>query len=111
MSDWRLSAACSGAPDPDLWFARKPEQVAAAVAICDSCPVWEACLDASFALGVPEGIWAGYGPQDRLDLGLIAEDAGDWPDAALAADRAHRRRREREWRTSLGRRGHELANG
>jgi hypothetical protein len=59
--DWRNEAACSGAPDPDLWFSVQPVRVAAAVAICDGCPVWEACLDPSFMLGNPEGIWGGYG--------------------------------------------------
>jgi hypothetical protein len=106
VGDWRDEAACSGAPDPDLWFSVQPEQVAAAMAVCDSCPVWEACLNASLTMGTPDGIWGGYGPQDRLDLGLIAEDAGYWPDEAIAAERAHRRRRESDWRVSLGERGH-----
>jgi WhiB family redox-sensing transcriptional regulator len=76
VGDWRDEAACSGAPDPDVWFSAQPDEQAAALAVCDFCPVWEACLHAALTLGTPEGIWGGYGPQDRADLRVVSDCQG-----------------------------------
>jgi hypothetical protein len=65
--EWELRAACRY-EDPDLWFSHQHR--GEAIAICQSCPVREECLDAALVreAGVPktyrEGIVAGLsGPQ------------------------------------------------
>ncbi len=52
--DWRIHAACRGA-DRNLFFAERGDvrHLAAARAICETCPVCAACAD--YALGLRPG--------------------------------------------------------
>jgi len=61
-------ALCAQSPDPDLWFAETPDEVATAKAICRRCPALEAC--AIYALSQPDtvGIWGATDDSDRERL-------------------------------------------
>jgi WhiB family transcriptional regulator, redox-sensing transcriptional regulator len=45
--------------DPELWFAERPEDVEFAKALCQSCPVREACLAGALERREPWGVWGG----------------------------------------------------
>lgn len=51
----------------DLFYAggRKFHQ---AVAICQTCPVKQACLDYALETGQPQGVWGGLTPEQRNQL-------------------------------------------
>lgn len=63
---WRSQAACRGLdseiffPDPDDFEAQE-----IAKAICDRCPVREACLEYALGLREREGIWGATTERDR----------------------------------------------
>jgi WhiB family redox-sensing transcriptional regulator len=65
--DWRDDAACSGG-DAELFFPIGDEEdsVMAAKAICEACPVREACLGYALSTNQTEGVWGGMtGPERR----------------------------------------------
>lgn len=77
--DWQFEGACRG-QDPESFFLdphmrgpskRKREQ--SAIAVCNTCPVKQACLD--HALKVPEvyGVWGGMNEENRS---LLAKRLG-----------------------------------
>ena len=45
--------------EPELWFAERPEDVEFAKALCQSCPVREACLAGALERREPWGVWGG----------------------------------------------------
>lgn len=72
--DWHIHAGCHPANghSPDLWFPltpqarpgqtrtqRRAQATAAAIAICNTCPVKAKCLDAALANEETDGIWGG----------------------------------------------------
>lgn len=64
---WRSQSACQGV-DRRLFFAETKRRRERAIAICDGCPVSEACLE--MALAVPQardthGIFGGTTPRGR----------------------------------------------
>ena len=66
--NWEL-AACRD-HDPELFFpvgAHGPalEQLAAAKAVCGTCPLRAACLDWALETGQEAGVWGGTGEDDR----------------------------------------------
>lgn len=65
--DWRCDAACSGmaAQADDLWFASDADGQAAAVAICEACPVRASCLADALGRREKEGIWGGLTARER----------------------------------------------
>ncbi|KNE80430.1 MULTISPECIES: WhiB family transcriptional regulator [Streptomyces] len=70
--DWRLNAACRDT-DPDLFFpvgssgpALRQEQ--AAKAVCESCPVIDACLDWALETGQTSGVWGGTSEDERRPM-------------------------------------------
>lgn len=75
-SSWRDSAACVNHP-PELWFpvrlentgnARRDDPtIAAALAVCHSCPVETECRRWAISNGEDWGIWGGTLPADRRD--------------------------------------------
>jgi len=71
--DWRQKAACRG-EGVELWFSKRtsPEgktAVAAAIAICQRCPVREQCLADCLAVErVRIGIRGGLEPYQREEL-------------------------------------------
>lgn len=61
---WRNRAACRGI-DPDIFFPVTEEDAVEAKAICDSCPVREACLEFALAAREKEGVWGGATERER----------------------------------------------
>jgi hypothetical protein len=54
-------AACSTAPDPDIFFPEAGDHAAEALAmaLCAGCPARAACRSAAEANGERHGIWGG----------------------------------------------------
>lgn len=72
MADWRHSAACLEA-DSELFFpigntGPAIQQIAAATAVCDGCPVRDACLDYALDNGIGDGVWGGLSEDQRRSL-------------------------------------------
>lgn len=67
--DWVRQAACRDS-DPDLFFPRIGASRAyrVAVAICDTCPVRQACLDYAVANRIRFGVWGGLNTERRRPL-------------------------------------------
>lgn len=72
--DWQFDGACVTA-DPESFFLedsmrgkKKREKEKKAIALCNTCPVKQECLD--HALKVPEiyGVWGGMTEEHRHDL-------------------------------------------
>ncbi len=68
-SGWRKGAACRNT-DPDLFFpagttGAAVEQIDAAKAVCESCPVREQCLEFSMVTNQEAGIWGGATEDER----------------------------------------------
>jgi WhiB family redox-sensing transcriptional regulator len=66
---WRSSAACAGS-NSDVFFPAPEDEaaIARAKAICESCPVREACLQYALATNQSDGIWGGMDSQERRRL-------------------------------------------
>jgi WhiB family redox-sensing transcriptional regulator len=66
---WREDAACQTA-DPDLFFPEPGDHVSAAraIAVCETCPVTDACLRDALATGERYGIRGGLTSQHRAQL-------------------------------------------
>jgi WhiB family redox-sensing transcriptional regulator len=58
---------------PDLFFAEKPEPLAAAQALCATCPVRALCLAGALERREPHGVWGG---QILLDGAVVAAKRG-----------------------------------
>jgi WhiB family redox-sensing transcriptional regulator len=59
LGPWARQAACRGA-DPKLFDASSMLHAQAALQVCNSCPVKEACLQEALDQEVnPEGVWGG----------------------------------------------------
>ena len=64
---WREQAACSGV-DSDIFFPASEDDeqaVTQAKAICEECPVREACLQYALATNQSAGVWGGLDAGDR----------------------------------------------
>lgn len=68
-TSWREDAACSGV-DSDLFFpvTDDEEATAQAKAICETCPVKDACLSYSLATNQAAGVWGGLDANERRRL-------------------------------------------
>ena len=69
---WRLRASCRSV-DPDLFFpvgttGLAIEQIDAAKAVCQACPVNGACLDFALSTNQDSGIWGGTSEEERRSL-------------------------------------------
>ncbi len=69
---WRASAACRNS-DTDLFFppgntGPALDQVEAAKAVCQWCPVRQACLQFAFETGQTDGVWGGTDEIERAKL-------------------------------------------
>ena len=53
-----LALPCRAA-DPELFFAESPADVEAAKALCQPCPLREACLAGALERREPWGVWGG----------------------------------------------------
>ncbi len=63
-ASWRNRAACRGI-DPDIFFPVTDEEAEPAKAICNACPVREACLEFALAAREREGVWGGATERER----------------------------------------------
>jgi WhiB family redox-sensing transcriptional regulator len=66
---WRAHAACRLA-DPDLFFpvgitGPAIDHLAAAKAVCRSCPVQEPCLEYALETNQTNGVWGGASEEER----------------------------------------------
>ena len=53
-----ISLPCHRA-EPDLFFDESPTAIAAAKAMCASCPMIRACLEGAISRAEPCGVWGG----------------------------------------------------
>lgn len=61
---WRKRAACRGI-DPEVFYPVDDEDAVQAKAICDACPVRQACLEHALAHREREGVWGGATERER----------------------------------------------
>ena len=66
-TDWFDEADCRDA-DTTLFFPVSESGAAAAKAICETCPVREACLEFAVDTRQPDGVWGGMTPIERHRL-------------------------------------------
>lgn len=69
---WREQAGCRST-DPDLFFpigsiGTVPLEIQAAKAVCDSCPVVDACLRYALETNQESGVWGGTSEEERRRL-------------------------------------------
>lgn len=89
MSNWRARAACRDHPDPDIFFPEHPDDVQAALDICEPCPVRQECLDFAVANRV-RGVYGGTTATRRLELYGVSVDNGSPFERYLREARAYR---------------------
>jgi len=61
---WRSKAACQGL-DPDIFYPLDDDDGDEAKAVCDVCPVREACLEHALGYREKEGVWGGATERER----------------------------------------------
>jgi WhiB family redox-sensing transcriptional regulator len=64
---WMVDAACRGL-DPELFYPRLGEPTDRARAICNRCPVKQACLALAMRANERDGIWGGLSGRQRRAL-------------------------------------------
>ena len=69
---WRLRASCRSV-DPDLFFpvgttGLAVEQIDAAKAVCQACPVNTTCLEYALTTNQDSGVWGGTSEEERRSL-------------------------------------------
>lgn len=64
---WMVFGACRG-QDPNLFFPDSARTAREAVAICNTCPVVEECLDYSLEARERFGVWGGLTDKQRRSL-------------------------------------------
>ena len=76
MAQTALAAACRDlvTADDDPFFADFKEGIQAAIAVCATCPVVEACLKHALSVREPYGVWGGMSEEERARL-IAAEPA------------------------------------
>lgn len=62
--DWQLRAACRDA-DLALFYSTEEPDTRKALAICDGCPVREACLEVAMYRREAFGVWGGTSEAER----------------------------------------------
>lgn len=60
---WKQAAACNGAAVD--FFATEPDEIARALACCQTCPVREPCYAFAMRGGEAHGVWGGTTEQER----------------------------------------------
>lgn len=75
-SDWRHSAECRDAEDPELWWpVSAADPATQARRACHGCVVRKECALAALREGHSAGIWAGFRlPEEKGALRAYAED-------------------------------------
>lgn len=66
---WRRLAKCRGM-DPDLFHPARGQDVSAAKAVCDGCPVRSECLSEALqsSQNDDQGVWGGTSARERMDI-------------------------------------------
>ncbi|HEY9249373.1 MAG TPA: WhiB family transcriptional regulator [Rariglobus sp.] len=64
--DW--TGALCAQTDGNLWFPDFGEPTRTARAICERCPLQDACLDYALTRGERFGVWGGVSERDRRKL-------------------------------------------
>ena len=64
---WMVFGACRE-QDPDLFFPESVREAQQAVAICNTCPVRDECLDYSLEARERFGVWGGLTDRQRRQL-------------------------------------------
>lgn len=72
-TSWMADALCRQIGG-DFWYTEKTEpgyieRINIAKRVCNMCPVKDACLTHALETGEPHGIWGGWGPAQRRQLG------------------------------------------
>ena len=62
--EWRSLAACRDV-DTAVFFPEAETELAAANAICATCPVRDACLDFALITRQDDGVWGGLDENER----------------------------------------------
>lgn len=62
--DWKAEAACRDL-ETDLFFPENEAAAAPALAVCEVCPVREACLDFALRTRQHDGVWGGLTESGR----------------------------------------------
>ncbi len=72
---WHDEAACKGLPSDTFFLpiGGSPQRKAAAVAVCNTCPVKKRCLDWAINNHVTHGIWGGKSERERR---IVARSRG-----------------------------------
>jgi WhiB family redox-sensing transcriptional regulator len=66
-ADWILRGLCSRV-EPDIFFPENDDALAAAKAVCGSCPVRPDCLRWALDAGEKGGVWGGLTEPERRAL-------------------------------------------
>jgi WhiB family redox-sensing transcriptional regulator len=61
---WRGQARCRGV-DPETFHPGEEDDPSPAKAICELCPVREACLEHALAVREKHGVWGGLTERER----------------------------------------------
>ncbi|MEV7154858.1 WhiB family transcriptional regulator [Streptomyces misionensis] len=80
--NWRLQGACSTHPEPDIWHAtgstaQSRSDLDEALALCNGCPVREACLDWALTNREAYGLWGGLTEAERRRILRIRIAGGE----------------------------------
>lgn len=59
MKDIYRQGRCSDGDNHDLFFSRKPSDLAAAQSMCSQCPVRISCLETALEENFEYGVWGG----------------------------------------------------
>jgi len=61
---WRTNAACRGL-DAEIFYPMSEDDTDPAKAVCDVCPVQQACLEHALGVREKEGVWGGCTEKER----------------------------------------------
>jgi WhiB family redox-sensing transcriptional regulator len=72
IENWRDAAACRSV-EPDLFFpigttGTALDHIAAAKAVCATCPVTSACLEFALETNQDSGVWGGTSEEERRQM-------------------------------------------
>ena len=70
MSLTHIPSCTDRTVDPAVFFPNTPEKLAAAQAVCATCPLTEQCLAGALALGTTDGVWGGV----LLERGTVVRE-------------------------------------
>ena len=72
--EWRSLAACRDV-DTAVFFPETESEVAAAKAVCATCPVRDACLDFALITRQDDGVWGGLDENERRRIRRRRQEA------------------------------------